>query len=245
MSVTIRHLINLERVCTTAQQLALERIRTGGAVSLSCVNLLKEAVEAWEKHVDCVLEARKSRSFVSSPPHLTEDTNETLAAFAFGSMDADVLLRTLNLHLHLTQLDPILGEETGMDGSHLILTLLMKRIFPKIDSLDTYSYTSEEDEDAVNDLRDVAFSIASCFREVFPIRNTPLTKEERMRRLPLLFSVEPALNVNEDATRASILVHQIPTRQSAQEDVGMFRLCQQMIASSENTFFKALTPNYL
>ena len=124
--------------------------------------------------------------------------------------------RLLRVHSAICQLDSTLSEELGREGSHAILSRLLESNVSKL--------PSEEDQDTFMALQDIAGEIASLSRN-FPLKFSPFIKEELKQRLPLEFFIHSVdednlYNKPSDENGFSILIHQIPTRQKEQKDVG-------------------------
>lgn len=95
------------------------------------------------------------------------------------STTSSVLQQTLNLLLHILDLDRPLQEELSVDGGHPIVTRHIHDVVPKLDT-NSSSTSPEGEQDAREDLQDAIISIASCFRRSSSHRNTFIfTTEER------------------------------------------------------------------
>lgn len=140
------------------------------------------------------------------------------------------LQRVLSLHLSVGKSDPTLAEEMAREGSHL--TLLRLASFDLCVLGDTFT---EEDEDAVVVLQDLACEIGSLGGGAFPIKYSPFSIGELSSRLPLHFTIKP-LDVEkeekENCSDQSILINQVTKRQSAQEDVGFVMWPSAVILSA-------------
>jgi hypothetical protein len=153
-----------------------------------------------------------------------------------SDMTETVNLRlVLQLHLHVTKMNPSLGEELGRQGSHAPLVKLM--------NLDLAQYGSDVDEanqDTVIELQDIACEIAALACS-FPVQVAPFCAHGLRQRLPLVFTINavPVESVVQENSKSNggagyefekqsmkvaetetVLIHQVTTRQSAQEDVG-------------------------
>jgi hypothetical protein len=227
-------------------------------VASKFVPLLKEATDAWVDSIKrrllsyetmClkrqetvgsrmeVIEEKKEEESVqlcsypgeTSIPH--ESINETFF-LAHGTTETKTFHAALHLHLTLARLDPTLGEELGREGSHALISQLVR--------FDLESLTvgrielQEEDMDQVMELQDIACEIGSLSRGSFPLKYGPFTKDELINRLPLSFVIDPSETlstaVESDPSeevhryRQHILINQVTARQSAQEDVGFGKL---------------------
>mmetsp|Transcript_5410 Transcript_5410/g.7819 ORF Transcript_5410/g.7819 Transcript_5410/m.7819 type:complete len:453 (+) Transcript_5410:25-1383(+) len=126
------------------------------------------------------------------------------------------LRRLLKIHSTIATEDSILSEELGMQGSHIVLTKLIR--------LDINQFHfCEDDQDAIMALQDMACTgAASC--SSFPLKFSPYTKDELKSRLPLIISFR-ADNQHDnsefiDEKEVTVLIQQVTLRQGAQEDVG-------------------------
>ena len=150
--------------------------------------------------------------------------------------ETDALRRVLHLHIQLCKLDSTLAEELGREGSHAVLTRLIRFDLESEMSKAGYDYEIlEEDQDAVMELQDLACEIGSMCDGTFPMKFAPFPRDELCSRLPLCFSVSSVAcdesssdHNNIDSTDANrikklpqhILIHQVTARQGAQDDVG-------------------------
>jgi hypothetical protein len=121
----------------------------------------------------------------------------------------------LQLHWQCSKLDPILGEELGRQGSHALLLQLLKLDSNNCACADSYT---------ILELQDLACEIAATCTK-FPLATAPLSMEELVARLPLIFTIESAQDNGEeevmpDKETRMVLIHQVTARQSAQEDTG-------------------------
>jgi len=147
-------------------------------------------------------------------------------------IETHALRKVLDIHIKLCQLDSTLAEELGREGSHAVLSRLIRfNLETEVAEVTSSSFGSdivqEEDLDTVMELQDLACEIGSLCGGSFPMKSSPYTVEELRARLPLCFSVS-SVNDREESTtdtaveRATqhILINQVTARQSAQEDVG-------------------------
>lgn len=129
------------------------------------------------------------------------------------------LCHLLRLHVRVLQLDPVLGEELGRQGTHSLLSRLLLDI-------DQDDEESDEENDTTCEIRELACEVAARSGGAFPLRVSPFGREELLQRLPLVFAIQPVRQVEADATcpnrseAQTVLLHQVTIRQSAQEDVG-------------------------
>jgi len=127
----------------------------------------------------------------------------------------------LQIHLNCTRLDSCLSLELGAQGTHGQLRRIIRW---DVDN----EAMSEEDSDVVMELQDVACEISALYSN-FPMKTSPFTPEALVERLPLTFVIRPDAvadtknNKNDEnamVDKEVVLIHQVATRQSAQEDVG-------------------------
>jgi hypothetical protein len=229
-------LLSLQKELSTPRQIAFYRIKlleqenddvNDGPQPQAClasmlVPLLKDSLTAWLAQ-PIILGALLSK--------MTETVNLQLI---------------LQLHLHVTKMNPSLGEELGRQGSHAPLVKLM--------NLDLADYSGanmdgdgdgdgddsvdEANQDIVIELQDLACEIAALASS-FPVKVAPFCAHGLRQRLPLVFSIGavPVKSVVDSkanngrgcslyetpskvAETETVLIHQVTTRQSAQEDVG-------------------------
>lgn len=151
-----------------------------------------------------------------------------------------VLSRVLELYVLIAEKDPTLAEELGRQGSHNALSKLIRCDTSALLSMQEEDEEQEEDSitDAIMALQDLACQIASLSSARFPLRTSPFSLEELKDRLPrcISFAAAGSSSSNDNNTKAdnqySILIQQVTTRQSAQEDVG-FVLWPSAVALSE------------
>jgi hypothetical protein len=144
------------------------------------------------------------------------------ASCRFENESTGQLRRILQIHATLARLDPTLGEELGRQGSHIILSRLLR-------SLQDFSVESEPEEDLIADLQDVAYEIAaSC--SSFPLKVSPYTINELQSRMPLQICLTDSSAAA--ASDVCVWIRQVTSRQGAQEDVG-FVLWPSAIALSQ------------
>ena len=110
--------------------------------------------------------------------------------------------RVLDILASIAVQDPTLNEEFARQGSHNTLRRVLQ--------VDVDALSSEEDNDCVIELQDLA-ATALGTRST---RLAPFTRDELLTRLPLVFDIKA------DDRIESIWIQQVPSRQSAQADVG-------------------------
>ena len=198
----------LEQEAVSSRRIALLRIRLShesetddGGIGLAAtvVPLLTEALSAF--------------GAASSLP--TTTANATHGPQQFRQETYRRLHRVLKLHLQLVQRDSVLSEELGRQGLH---ALLQKTMMPMPVHCDA-------DEELIQDL---ACEIAVASRPHFPLVTKPLTAVDVKARLPLVFDIAPlkmaaVVPSNDEWSKnasVTVLIQQVPSRQSAQVDVG-------------------------
>jgi hypothetical protein len=134
------------------------------------------------------------------------------------ALEAIIMLRCLRICKKIAEMDPTLNEEVGREGSHALLSKLLK--------IDGSGLEKEEDQDTVMEIQDMACEIASMSKS-FPLRVAPFTEDELCKRLPLSFPILPATSdcvpdssTVEEHGGVLVLINQVNERQSAQKDVG-------------------------
>ena len=109
-------------------------------------------------------------------------------------------------------MDATLSEELGRDGLHVILTKILK--------LDPNQFRTEEDQDTIIEIQDLAGEMGAM-ASPFPSLVAPFTHQELMDRIPLNFTIQPVTNVSASAAETmTIFINQVKERQSSQADVG-------------------------
>jgi hypothetical protein len=224
-------LVSLQRELSTPRQIAFYRIKLlslendDGHQPQAClasllVPLLKDSLSAW----------------LAQP---------IIQGALLSSLVETVNLRSiLQLHLHVTKMNPSLGEELGRQGSHAPLVKLMNLDLAEYENNGNRKNNGEEttdideaNEDTVIELQDLACEIAALASS-FPVKVAPFCAHGLRQRLPLVFSIGAVVDAvqeksggvgHEDEKKSSedteaetetVLIHQVTTRQSAQEDVG-------------------------
>jgi hypothetical protein len=178
-----------------------------------------------EEAVDC---------FVQQCMHENDEKNGTTSRRQFlicGTPSMLLLERILQVYLACAQLDSVLAEELGRQGTHAQLVRLL-RLSDKVVDLEA-KFPQEEDLDAIIWIQDLAGEIAAM-SATFPLKICPFSIETLHSRLPLSFTIaSPILDdkISSDYFSSrqhyveNVLIHQVCTRrQSAQEDVG-FGMC--------------------
>lgn len=127
----------------------------------------------------------------------------------------NAMSRTLCICRNICIMDPCVREELGSEGLHIILSKIM--------NIDPYEFHTDEDQDIVMEVQDLACEIASMY-PTFPMRVAPFSQQELQDRLPLIFAITPVLSEGVDTTYqhdgVTILINQVKARQSSQADVG-------------------------
>ena len=192
-----QRVLSTRSICHLRHDL-LENGQAGFAASF--VPLLEKALDTWFASVQ-----RKSPS--NSSIVLVEDKKDDANAVhastfcsVHDTLETKELSRALSIHLAVAQKDPILAEEIGFQGSHVILTKLIR--------FDVSPYR-EQDQDSIMDLQDLACEIASTATS-FPLKLAPI--QNLADRLPLCICFTPP--------KYKLFIQQVTSRQSAQHDVG-------------------------
>jgi hypothetical protein len=140
-----------------------------------------------------------------------------------NTLETVTLFRVLRICSTIATFDDTLSEELGREGSHALLSRLLKYHGSR--------FETEEDQDTVVELQDLAGETAA-YSISFPLRISPFPLEDLHNRLPLSFPVPPA---HSESTKEStnpeeddgllVLINQVTARQSAQKDVGFGKFC--------------------
>ena len=214
---------------------------------------LSDAFDCWQRSIRLRCSMEQSRLLDDDTRHAHSSTKGQIVeekkdddAFPVGlptsnppprllvsdSIDTDALRQVLDVHIKLCQLDSTLAEELGREGSHAILSRLIRfdletEVVKVMSSSFGDDIVQEEDLDTVMELQDLACEIGSLCGGSFPMKSSPFTVEELRARLPLCFSVSSVNDCEENTADTAvetapqhILIHQVTARQSAQEDVG-------------------------
>lgn len=215
MTSFLANLESFEAACTSQRQLALLRMhllehdRVGFAALF--VPLLKNAVDSWLMalntcsntaiyHDGC--EEKKQEDVYGEHEPLISKLEET-----------DMLSRVLQVHVAVSRLDPTLAQEVGCQGSHAILSRLIR--------YDGFVWQTEENQDSIMELQDACCEIAALTGGSFPLKVSPCSIDELKARLPLCFDIHAVENTDSEPQNCrQVLIHQVTERQSAQEDVG-------------------------
>lgn len=134
------------------------------------------------------------------------------------------ILRLLTIYRKISEIDPVLDEEIGREGAHLFLSRIIKL---DIFSIECCSCNDEDineaNQDAIIEIQDLACEIAA-YSKSFPLQAIPYIREDLLARLPLVFNIFPVLEACDENEYkndgVTVLVNQVPDRQSAQKDVG-------------------------
>lgn len=169
----------------------------------SFVPLLEMVIDSWFASV-------QRKPWSNSRTESEEDKEDNICSVC-DSRETKALSQALSIHVAISQKDPILAEEIGFQGSHMLLTKLIQ--------YDASTYP-EQDQDAIMDLQDLACEIASTASS-FPLKLAPISNLHE--RLPLCISFSP---------KHTLFIQQVTSRQSAQQDVG-FVLWPSAVALSQ------------
>jgi predicted nicotinamide N-methyase len=107
-----------------------------------------------------------------------------------------LLQRVLNVHRKINQLDPILAEEVGREGSHRLVSQILKLdVLPDPtednDTDDSDNIGAVDDYDALIELQDLAGQVGASSSSIgFPLPTAPYDRETLQSRLPLFFSTK-------------------------------------------------------
>jgi hypothetical protein len=216
-------LLSLQKELLTPRQIAFYRIKLlqddKGDLAFMLVPLLKDSLTAWLAAKPII------------PTALLSEMTETVN-----------LRSILQLHLHVTMMNPSLGEELGRQGSHAPLVKLMNLDLAQYGNDIAEGSFVEANQDTVIELQDLACEIAALACS-FPVPVAPFCAHDLRQRLPLVFSIRAVPVESEKVTDSdsdgssgyesekqsvkvaekiteTVLIHQVTTRQSAQEDVG-------------------------
>jgi predicted nicotinamide N-methyase/predicted Fe-Mo cluster-binding NifX family protein len=184
------------KICELRAHLLSNELEETGFAGLF-VPLLHDAVESWFsslRHVDEDLQCEEKK-----------DENETMEKaksinLVFDPFHSSVLRRTLSMHKMISQCDPVLAEEIGHQGSHMLLSRLIRHEITEY---------REEVQDVIMEIQDLACDIASQSPS-FPLKMAPMSRLRE--RLPISISFSD--------NDYQIWIQQVTSRQSAQQDVG-------------------------
>ena len=185
----------LENELKGPQQSVSYRMRlleeSGSGLPPLFVEVMRDSVRTW----------LGSDSFHGSSDVSLETSDETIR-----------LSRCLKVYKNIAETDPSLDDEIAREGSHAILSKLIK--------IDPFLLKRERDQDAVMEIQDFACEIAALSPS-FPVRATPFTPDELRARLPLSFQISPISSDSHDEQNDfTVLINEVKTRQTAQKDVG-------------------------
>ncbi len=139
-----------------------------------------------------------------------DETGNESNSFLSQATETIGIVKVLRLYRRICQLDPILDEEIGKEGGHLVLSRLIKVDISSVESCRCCSEdVNEANQDTIIEIQDLACEIASCSKG-FPVQASPFLRQELLARLPLIF----------DLGNIRVFVNQVPNRQTAQKDVG-------------------------
>lgn len=212
--------------------------RRGEGLAAVFVQMLQDSSDSWFQHLSCAktraaattpavqpIQEEKKEESDSSAVH---DNNDKSPLAVAGAWPTEILARVLRLHVTLSRLDPTLGEELGRQGSHAILSRILKY---------DDCWEEEQDRDAIMECQEYACEVAMMTDGSFPSRTCPFAVDDLRSRLPLSFHIQPLdveTNHNhhqeeeeEEAESQLVLIRQVTARQSAQADVGFGELNTQ------------------
>lgn len=218
-------LTELEERCSTPRNIALERIRTQGEIATHALSLLNDGLKIFQRQFSTFPQLRDIR-FADS-----ENISQTETAM----LKIEPLFKILNFHLQLARDDAVLYEEIGRAGGHRILSQIIK-----LDPDEHDCYWTEAEYDDFFSLKDVACEIGSLCRPSFPLQFSPYTRDEVIKRLPLVFPLPLQCHGNDSEEQQqveniNILINQVQDRQSAQDDVGFGKLIKNALLIFLNT----------
>jgi hypothetical protein len=218
----------LEQSCGSSRQIALLRIRLLSSTTTSTTTTTTPRPGAAAAPTDlasCLLPVLSNvvDDFEKQPRAVVAPESLTVVAHC--------LMRVLKLVRRLVQQDPTLAEEIGRQGAHVYLTRLMNgapppppQLEPSGESAAAAEVDLEAYDDIVEEIQELAGEIAVASRPYFPMAHQPFSATELKARLPLVFTMPNGNSRDKesepDSTSNSILVRQVTTRQSAQDDVG-------------------------
>jgi hypothetical protein len=236
-----RLLLIIEASLCSRREIALLRIRCLAPISSSDVRM--EGVEESQylpMHTGDGLAALFFPMLSHAVSHFFETTKQLLIGLPGELMGVDddsehpadfqwalrQMCRLLRIYHQWVRLDPILAEELARQGAHRALIQLMQYAFP----LEPQFGSSEMIQDCIQDVQDLAGTIAGESRPSFPILSMqPFSVSDLQTRLPLKFDftsravappTQPSTELVPIQNEVTILIHQITVRQSAQVDVG-------------------------
>jgi len=227
---SIENLNSLESKTSNPREIALlrfeslENVNDGGFAS-SFVPMLRDSMNSWfdssMKSGNTVMTRDNNGCKVAEEKK--EDINvltPELSFFVKGTVETDILYRVLTIYVNISRVDPTLAEELGRQGSHLVLSRLIR-----YDG--AMDFETEEDQDTIIELQDLACEIATQAGGSFPVKCAPLTPDDLRSRLPLRFTITAPNKSDQEkeetitADEQVVLINQVTARrQSAQEDVG-------------------------
>jgi hypothetical protein len=205
----------IEHSCGSSRQIALLRIRLLSlSTTATTTTSLPSDLASW---------------LVPVLSNVVSDFGRPRAVVVTESLTvAHFLVRVLKLVLCLVQQDPTLAEEFGRQGAHVYLLKLMNgapqlELSREISAADDHE--NEAYDDVVQEIQELAGEIAVASRPYFPMAHQPFAVTDLKARLPLVFAIPDRDSRDQESTKSdsasnSILVRQVTTRQSAQDDVG-------------------------
>lgn len=227
MASFVVNISSFEESVSSARQLALLRIELledeGVGFAAFFVPLLQRALDAWFVRIghrgECEEEKKQETGVATAHEEAQISKLEETSTF----------LRTLQVHVAISRLDPTLAEEVGKQGSHLLLSRLMR--------YDASVWQVEENQDTIIELQEYCCQVASLTGGSFPLKVSPYSRDEMKSRLPLRFDINPVVEIatherQHDSQTTTMLINQVTQRQSAQEDVG-FVMWPSAVAMSQ------------
>jgi hypothetical protein len=214
----------LEQSCGSSRQIALLRIRLLSSTTTTTTTKPRPGAAAAPTDLASCLVTVLSNvvvDFEKQPRAVVVPESLTVVAHC--------LVRVLKLVRRLVQQDPTLAEEIGRQGAHVYLTRLMNgapppQLEPSGESAAAAEGDLEAYDDIVEEIQELAGEIAVASRPYFPMAHQPFSATELKARLPLVFTMPNGNSRDKesepDSTSNTILVRQVTTRQSAQDDVG-------------------------
>jgi hypothetical protein len=175
------------------------------------VPLLKHALDSWWRALLAI------RTF--SQEEKKQDEAACNDECISKLQETRTLHRVLQVHVAISRLDSTLAEEVGRQGSHALLHKLLV--------YNGHDFQTQDDQDCIMELQDFCCEIAACTGGAFPLKVSPFAEEDLRNRLPLSFHIHPVVNDGSESLASGsqlILINQVTTRQSAQEDVGFGKL---------------------
>jgi predicted nicotinamide N-methyase len=159
------------------------------------VPLMQQELEAWLESLQQI----QTCFHVENKDDLNANASSDSYVCKCSTIEHKHLSQALYIHMAVALKDPILAEECGHQGSHMLLAKLIGH--------DVSPY-SEQLQDTIMELQDLACEIAACSAS-FPLKLAPISN--LIERLPLCISFSP---------NHKVLIQQVTSRQTSQKDVG-------------------------